>query len=135
MINLGIAVHGIELDFSQLSSLFAGEAQMCYRKGDEKRFAFAGSARHEQDGWLLQTVYPADVEIGDAVAEFTGAHLQRAEEIRAMSEGCDVTLTLALYPDDENGELVLEPQVLSAIAACGVQLVITYNFFGVSDEA
>ena len=135
MTNLGIAVHGIDLDFSHLTMLFAGEAQMCYRKGDEKRIAFAGSAQHEQDGWLLQTVYPADVEVGDAVAEFAGTHLQRAEEIRALAEGCDVTLTLALYPDEESGELVLEPQVLSAIAACGVQLVVTYDFFGALDEA
>ncbi|ODU55598.1 MAG: hypothetical protein ABT01_05800 [Clostridium sp. SCN 57-10] len=134
MTNLGIAVHGIDLDFSHLSTIFAGEAQMCYRKGDEKRIAFGGSAQHEQDGWLLQTVYPEDVEVGEAVAEFIGTHLQRAEEIRTLAEGCDVTLTLALYPDEESGELVLQPEVISAIAGCGVQLVITYNFFGAADD-
>lgn len=135
MTNLGISVHGIGLDFVRLEALFAGKAQMTYRKGDEKRFAFAGNAQHEQDGWLLQTVYPSDVEAGDAMAEFVQAHLRQAEDIHALAEENDVTLTLALYPDEENGELVLEPEVLGTIAACGVQLVMSYDFFGSADEA
>ena len=127
-----LRISGQGLALQEITDRLGVLPSTAYRKGDAFLDAKLGHGAtvYQEDCWLYQAEgadgEPLDQVLAGFVETFEGA----ADDLRALSDSCAVTLWVSSYPEEEQTNFHIDRKTIAFLAGIHATLDLSVSFLG-----